>query len=453
MSEILESLRLGESRSEERLTIAGVGELPSYFDVTGLAAASFGAAGLELARVSSPDAESPRNVQVDRRLASHWFGWSIRPQGWELPSIWDDLAGDYRTMAGWIRLHTNVPAHRAAALRVLSGVRDRNSAKAEILNRSGEELETEIVGEGGCAAEMRSLVQWQEHTHGVAVAQAPLVTWSSPKSCPVDRVEIDSRRPLANVKVLDLTRILAGPVASRFLAACGADVLRIDPPGWDEPGVIPEVTLGKRCTGLDLKDAGDRSVFEGLLKSADVLIHGYRAGAMEGLGYDEDTLSTMNPELINVSLNAYGWAGEWKTRRGFDSLVQMSTGIADFGMQQSGLDRPRPLPVQALDHATGYLLAAAVLSSWGRRKRGEMRSAKLSLARTAHLLCATVDTEYGGDFGTSRDDEIDPRVEATDWGPARRVRWPLQVDGVEFNWKFPASRLRSARPVWSGATG
>ena len=124
---------------------------------------------------------------------------------------------------------------------------------------------------------------------------------------------------------------------------------------------MPEVTIGKRCAGLDLKVHEDRAVFERLLTEADVFLHGYRAEALDRLGYDAETVRRLNPRVIDVALNAYGWTGPWTGRRGFDSLLQMSTGIAAHGMAMAGVDRPRPLPVQALDHATGYLMAAAVL--------------------------------------------------------------------------------------------
>lgn len=449
LNEMLGALRDAERGSDASLREIGTGELPSYFDVTGLATAAFGAAGLEVARLSCAAGEPPPEIQVDRRLASHWFGWSLRPQGWEMPSAWDDLAGDYEAVDGWIRLHTNVPAHRLAALSVLAGARDRGAVEAEVSKWVAEDLESAVVGAGGCAAAMRSLEQWRAHPQGVAVAQTPLVVWSPPHSCAADRTVVDAARPLAEIRVLDLTRILAGPVGSRFLAAYGAEILRIDPPDWDEPGVIPEVTLGKRCAGLDLRDRADRSTFEDLLTSADVLLHGYRADALAGLGYDDETLRALNPALIDVSLNAYGWAGEWKNRRGFDSLVQMSCGIAEHGMTQSGVGRPRPLPVQALDHATGYLLAAAVVSGLARRNQGEVRSARLSLARVAHLLGATKGSSHGPDFAPASEDELDPRIENSDWGPAKRVRWPLKIRGVEARWDHPASQLRSVPPAWS----
>ena len=150
-----------------------------------------------------------------------------------------------------------------------------------------------------------------------------------------------------------MTRVIAGPVCTKFLAAYGAQVLRLDPPGFAEvPALLPETTAGKRTAALDLRVEADRGIFENLVADADVLVTGLRADALAGLGYGDGTLTAINPALIVASLNAYGWDGPWRHRRGFDSLVQMSCGIAAAGSLAAGRDEPLPLPVQALDHAT-----------------------------------------------------------------------------------------------------
>jgi len=256
-------------------------------------------------------------------------------------------------------------------------------------------------------------------------------------------------RPMAGIKVLDLTRVLAGPTASRFLAGLGADVLRIDSPDWNEPGVVPEMTLGKRCARLDLKNADDRQTFENLLKDTDILLHGYRADALEQLGYGEAALQAIAPGLIDASLNAYGWSGPWRNRRGFDSLVQMSTGIAEAGRQWKKSDKPVPLPLQALDHATGYLMAASAIQALSERlKSGRGGSALLSLARTAKLLVDAgqvpeqlpLRAEEPGDQGLV--------VEQTAWGPAHRLLPPVTISGTPLQWDLPAGELGSHRAKW-----
>jgi crotonobetainyl-CoA:carnitine CoA-transferase CaiB-like acyl-CoA transferase len=299
---------------------------------------------------------------------------------------------------------------------------------------------------------MKSALVWAEHPQGLAVAKEPLVIWEEYAPAPAQRLPLAGQRPLAGLRVLDLTRVLAGPAATRFLAGFGADVLRIDPPGWDEAAAVPEMTLGKRCARLDLREADDRATFETLLASADVLVHGYRSGALAGLGYGEAERRSVNPGLIDVALNAYGWSGPWSIRRGFDSLVQMSSGIADFGMKQASVDRPFPLPVQALDHATGYFMAAAILKALTvRRDQGRVLSARLSLARTADLLARTRRDRLHDGLCPETEGDLDPCREATLWGPAKRVRFPLNIAGLMPDWPHPAGPLGTSSPAWADA--
>ena len=425
------------------------GALPSIFAVTDLASGSIGAAALAVAQLVGTRTGSLPEVRVDRRLASFWFASSIRPNGWSLAPPWDPIAGDYRGADGWIRLHTNAPHHRAAAERVLGAQKDRESVAAAVSQWTTTELEAAIVGAGGCAAQMRSIDAWAAHPQGVALGTEPLARIDTTERGPDRDWPIANGRPLAGVRVLDLTRVLAGPVASRFLAGYGADVLRIDPPHWNEPGVVPEVTLGKRCARLDLTAADDRARFHALLVGADVLLHGYRATAIDRLGFDAATRAQLNPGLVDVSLNAYGWSGPWRDRRGFDSLVQMSSGIADAGMRWKRADRPFPLPVQALDHATGYLMAAAAVRGITQRMTtGRGTIARLALARTARLLIDLGDQPSASALAQETAADLDGAVERTTWGDARRLSAPVSIGGTPMRWSLPACELGSAEPRW-----
>jgi hypothetical protein len=432
----------------DRLSVEGAGSLPSAFPVTELAVAAIGAAALAVSELIGLIGKAP-SVTVDRRLASLWFGWSIRPVGWELPPAWNPVAGDYRTANGWIRLHTNAPRHRAAALSVL-GCREERAAVAEEVGRwNADALEQAIVDVGGCAAAMRTIGEWARHPQGRAVATEPLIAFTRTTGEWTTTWRPSPARPLRGLKVLDLTRILAGPVATRFLAGYGAEVLRIDPPEWDEPALAPEVTLGKSCARLDLRIAADRAKFESLLAQADVLVHGYRPGALDALGYDETRRLAIRPGLVDATLDAYGWSGPWRTRLGFDSLVQMSAGVAAAGMAWRQADRPTPLPVQALDQATGYLMAAAVIRGLIDRLRGHgALTARLSLARTALLLGAPLPETALAAFAPATDADYTPREESTPWGPAKRLSGPAIIDGNPFRWDHGASELGVAVPSW-----
>jgi hypothetical protein len=439
---------LGETGGLPPIEIVGNGALPSAFAVSDLAAASVGVAGCAVANLIAQRGADVPLVHVDRRLASMWFGFSVRPQTWTLPPPWDAIAGDYAARDGWIRLHTNAPHHRAVVLSVLQVGTDKITVARAVAQRSAGELETQIVDAGGCAAVMHSAAAWKAHPQGAAVALEPLLDVRTTDSGGDVAVQAPRSRPLAGVRVLDLTRVLAGPVATRFLAGFGADVLRVDPPWWDEPSLVPEVTLGKRCARLDLREREARERFEQLLTRADVLVHGYRDGALERLGLGEERRRALRPGLIDVSLDAYGWSGPWRMRRGFDSLVQMSSGIAEAGMRQFGHDRPFPLPVQALDHAAGYIMAAAAVNGLATRERaGRGSSARTSLARVAKMLLEMpASSEEALEPEPASD--LDERIEATAWGPARRLRPPLDVAGAAMSWDRAAGALGSAVPEW-----
>jgi crotonobetainyl-CoA:carnitine CoA-transferase CaiB-like acyl-CoA transferase len=433
----------------EAITFTGEGDLSSAYPVSDFASAAIASAALSIAELLGPGSFPVPLVTVDRRLSSFWFGWSIRPIGWKMPATWDPLSGDYRARDGWIRLHTNAPHHRAIAERILGKHGEKAEMASAVAAWATHDLESAIVHAGGCAAEMRSAAEWAAHPQGRAVAAEPLVQLAAVHRAG-DFPWVPHRdRPLEGLRVLDLTRVLAGPVASRFLAGYGADILRIDPPGWDEPGVVPEVTLGKRCARLDLERASDRRTFEHLLTQTDILLHGYRPGALDRLGYDAAARRAISPALIDISLNAYGWSGPWSSRRGFDSLVQMSVGIAKAGMDWKQADTPIPLPVQALDQATGYLMAATAVRSIHRRMdRGETTTAQLSLARTAKLLTDMGERPMSSPLMPEDNRDLSSVVEHTAWGDARRLAPPAAVAGAPMRWDIPALKLGSGQPAW-----
>ena len=437
----------GKPSNLEQLSFVGSGSLPSYFAVSELAAASMGTAGLALAELT-------HNLEVttDRRLASLWFNKTIAPIDWKIPSEPALGPADYQTRDGWIRLHTNAPHHRDAALRVLDAPANRNDVAAAVATWDATELESAMVANGACAAQMHSWDAWQRHPQGQAVTAEPLLHWRAGTKAGASAWSIDRRQPLKGLRVLDMTRVLAGPAATRLLAGLGASVLRIDPPWWDEPSGAPEMSLGKRCTRLDLREKDGLAQWTRLLSEADVFVHGYRSDALATLGFDADQRQTLRPGLIDVSLNAYGFTGPWKHRRGFDSLVQMSMGIAHAGQQLSGAERPLPLPVQALDHGTGYLLATAILRALTMRlENGSGSIVNGSLARTGALLMQTLDADL---IHQPVIQPIEPadwseNLESTQWGAAKRLKWPTTVSGLRMEWEVGAGALGRHPAKWN----
>ncbi len=454
LSEIWLSLG-GSSDQLKRASILGNESLPSVFPVSDLAAASIASAGLAISELLELANDSTASVIANKRLASLWFGRSINPQGWKLPPTWDSVAGNYPCLDGWIRLHTNAPHHRKAALQALliedsaKAPATRDKVAEVLLGIGKQELEDSIVDNGGCAAAFNTAREWASHPQGSAVSTEPLVHFNKYEETAPNNWKADKEKPLKGIRVLDLTRILAGPVATRLLAGLGSDVLRIDPIGWDEPAAAPDVTLGKRCARLNLKTSNDREVFKRLLSSTDILIHGFRAGAMCDLGFDSTQLREIKTNLIEVTLNAYGWTGPWKQRRGFDSLVQMSCGIAHEGMRLLGKDSPYPLPVQALDHSAGYTMAAAAIRGLSERvQSGSGSTSKVSLARMAKLLMQHQSGTGTEIFGPADSKDFQTDIEQTVWGPAMRLLSPLSVSGTTISWDFPAGPLGSAEAKW-----
>jgi hypothetical protein len=443
MKEIFAALNINANYKTSRTD-----KLSSRYSVSELASASLGAVGVSISVLIEKLGllNYKPMVQVDNRLASLWFGQSIKPINWNMPPLWDSIAGDYRCSDGWIKLHTNSPHHRQAALQVLSCKADRENVALAVRKWKSENLETSIVEAGGVAAEMRAYNDWNAHPQGKAVAAESLIIKKQTKKSTINDWPATLEQPLAGLRVLDLTRVLAGPVATRTLAGFGANVLRIDPPNWCEANIVPDITLGKKCCELDLRNDNHRIIFEKLLQETDVLVHGYRPKALDLLGYSEKNRTAIAPQLIEVSLNAYGWSGPWAKRRGFDSLVQMSCGIADAGMSWAKKNKPTPLPVQALDHATGYLMAAAVIRAITAAIEGNgLTNTQLSLARTATLLMEHPQSEPGNLSLQPQSTDFCSEVEQTPWGQALRLRAPIKIKGTHMNWLRPSCELGSSK--------
>jgi hypothetical protein len=452
----------GEPGLPERVTSSGPAVvLPSVFDVTGLAADAVGAATLAVAELAAArrgsgavDAGDVPAVAVERRAAAAAFAGEalLTPLGWERPPPWDPVAGDYRAADGWVRLHTNYAHHRAAALGALGldDGADRDAVAAAVAALPGVEVETLVVDAGGCAAVMHTPGEWAAHPHGRVALAEPAVAAAVDGTVEVPaELRSPGSAPLAGVRVLDLTRVIAGPVCTRVLAAWGADVVRVDPPGFAEvPALLPETTAGKRRVALDLRDDAGRAAFERLAAGAHVVVDGLRPGALDGLGYGTAALRELNPALVVACVDAYGWHGPWAGRRGFDSLVQMSSGIAAAGGAAAGVDGPRPLPAQALDHGAGWLLAAGVARALTRLAVDEAPSEVwTSLAGVAALLLARpLPDELEVHAPSWTDDDTVP--DETAWGPVRRVPCPGTIDGVRGGWTLPAGPLGTDRPQW-----
>ncbi|MFE2303336.1 CoA transferase [Streptomyces sp. NPDC059445] len=396
-------------------TVARAGTLEAALPVRALARACVGAcalAGAELGARRAGLARVPRVSVDDGAVATAFVSERhLRIDG-RAPRNFAPLSRFWRTADGWVRTHANYPHHRARLLRALGAADDASpeDVAALLAGRSAREVEETVYAAGGLAVALRTPKEWSAHAQGRALAEHPLIEWdgSAGRGGPAGGGQggAGGRRgrglgplsadgtllPAAGVRVLDLTRVIAGPVATRTLALLGADVLRVDAPHLPEdPDAHADTGFGKRSTLLDL--TADRRALDELLASADVVVTGYRPGALDRFGLSPAALAERRPGLVVAQVSAWGAYGPWGGRRGFDSLVQVATGIA---ATEGSPERPGALPAQALDHGTGYLLAAAVLRALTEREeRGHGAVVRLALARTAMWLTDGIGRQEG----------------------------------------------------------
>ncbi|MFI2199206.1 CoA transferase [Streptomyces sp. NPDC020192] len=430
------------------------GALPARLPVRQLARACVGACALaaaELAARRAGLAEVPAVRVDDGAVAAAFQSERQLLVDGRAPVVFAPLSRWWRTADGWVRTHANYPHHRARLLGALDLPQDASAAKAAALlaERPALAVEEAVYGAGGLAVALRTPKEWAATEQAAEVTARPLVERerldaSHTRVLPPLAPGAAPLLPAAGLRVLDLTRVLAGPVATRTLALLGADVLRVDAPWLPElPDQHADTGFGKRSTTLDL--TGDRDTFEELLASADVVVTGYRPGALDRFGLSPEALIARRPGLVVAQVSAWGAYGPWGARRGFDSLVQVATGIA---VTEGSTEEPGALPAQALDHGTGFLLAAAVLRALTERSYdGGGRSVRLALARTAHWLTDGIrptpadGTPYEGP---------DAWLAETD-GPLGRLRHalpPVAFAGGPEGWAAPPVPWGSSPARW-----
>ncbi len=307
------------------------------------------------------------------------------------PPQWAELSGLYKTADGFLRAHANFDHHRDCLTHALELPADtsRKQVEAAAAKRTTSSLDEDITQLGGACAVLRTLEEWDTHPQSAAISALPLIEITRVADTPTGRLcdFNEATGALGGVRVLDLTRILAGPVCGKTLAAYGADVMLINSPNLPNIESIIETSRGKLSAHCDLQTPQGVNALHSLLKDAHIFVQGYRPGALTSLGFDAESLCKQYPGLIAVSLSAYGKDGPWQQKRGFDSLVQTATGFNAAEAQAFGSDTPKPLPVQILDYATGFLMAyGAQVALYKQLTEGGSYHVELSLARTALWL-------------------------------------------------------------------
>ena len=428
--------------------------LPTNYRLGTAGAAVIAATGVAAADLWTLRTGQTQTVTISLRAAaaalrSHLY---LRVDGEPPRNLWDPVSGFYQTSDGrWIQLHCNFPHHRAGVVNLLGCEDSREDVATAVAGWSGQALEDALAEAQMCAGLVRHRQEWQAHPQAEAVAQLPLfeiikIGDSDPEPLgPGDR-------PLSNIRVLDLTRVIAGPVGGRTLAEYGAEVMRIGGPHLPTiPPLVIDTGHGKRSAALDLRTADDLAQLHRLIQQSDIFLQSYRPGALAGRGLSPEALAQRRPGLIYVTLSAYSHHGPWQGRRGFDSLVQSVSGIVD---EESAGGPPQHLPAQALDYLSGYLLAFGAMVALARRARsGGSYLVRVSLAQTGHWL------HHLGRITGDWHDQVLPDMSfdsvqdllgtsETPFGTLRYLAPVVQLSETPARWDHPAVPLGWHEPVF-----
>ena len=428
-----ELLALADLPAEHRLAVDLSGTdpvLPTPYRVGAAGAAALAAVGLAAADLWTLRTGRRQRVGVDVRAAAASLRSAryLTVDGRPPPDPWDPLSGFYPVRGGrWISIHCNFANHRAAALDVLGCGPERAAAEDACRDWEGLRLEDAIHGAGGCAGLARRAEEWARHPQAAAVAGQPLVEIRRIGEARAEPLP-PGTRPLAGVRVLDLTRVLAGPTCARTLAEHGADVLKITAAHLPDSGAAElDTGLGKLSAHLDLRTPEGIGRLHELLRGADVLSQSYRPGALAARGFSPEDAAALRPGLVYVSLSAWGASGPWRERRGFDSIVQSVSGMA---LAYGDGPKPRLMPAAAIDYVSGYLMAFGAMLALGRRAReGGSWLVRVALARVGRWIV---------DQGTIDPDRL-ARV------PAELP--PAEVARLTTETRSPAGLIRHLKPV------
>ena len=362
------------------------------------------------------------------------------------PGSWPELTRFYRAADGWVFLHGGFPPHAARLVAALDAPLDREALAARVARLPAQDVEDRCVASNTCGRRLRTEADWLAHPASAAVAARPVLDIAPLGGC-APRPWTPAATPLHGIRVLDLSRVLAGPTIGRTLAEHGADVIRIASPNLPSiEALVIDTGYGKRSAWIDLETDEGRAAMTALVREADVLIDGYRPGALARHGLDPDSLARLNPGIVLVSLSAWGEDGPWGGSRGYDSLVQAAVGLA-------GGDPPRRLPCQPLDYLAGYLGAfAAMRALMVQAEGGAGARIGLSLAGMAHWLRAMAKQIGPVASPPDRNPTVDEIAEEmceveSPFGRITALRPALGVPWRSRQWAPPV-RLGTHPPAW-----
>jgi crotonobetainyl-CoA:carnitine CoA-transferase CaiB-like acyl-CoA transferase len=420
--------------------------LPTPFRIGETSAAALAAVGLAVSDLWALRTGRRQDIAVDTRqaTASLRSGHYLKMDGAEVSTERNTVMGVYPAKNGrWSYLHCNFPNHRAAALSVLGVPEDREAVRQAVAKWDALELEEAIIAAKGAGGMVRTMDEWAKHPQAAAISSLPLmeivkVGDSVPEKLP------DGARPLSGIRVLDLTRVLAGPTCARTLAEHGADVLKITGKHLPNIGYQEYDTgHGKLSAHLDLREPRDVEILRGLVSETDVFSQGYRPGTLGGRGFSPEALAKLRPGIVFVSLCAFSHVGPWASRRGFDTVVQTVSGITNRQGELFPGASPGPqfYPVSAIDYLTGYLMAFGAMVALARRAReGGSWLVRISLAQTGRWL-----------VGRGQVPEAQLKGVPKEFTPDELTKWSMTSDTPvgRLGHLAPVVRLSETPPRWA----
>jgi crotonobetainyl-CoA:carnitine CoA-transferase CaiB-like acyl-CoA transferase len=433
--------------------------LPTPFRIGAAGAAAVAATGLAAADLWELRGGRPQEVSVDLRqaVASLRSGHYLQVNGEAVRTDRNPVMGVYPAKNGrWSYIHANFPNHRAAAMSVLGVPEEREAVRQAVAKWDALELEEAILAAKGAGGMVRSMAEWAKHPQSAAIASLPLMEILKIGDSPPEPLP-EAERPLSSIRVLDLTRVLAGPTSARTLAEHGADVMKITAAHLPNIGYQEYDTgHGKLQAHLDLRQPQDVETLRGLVREADIFTQGYRPGTLGNRGLSPEALSQLRPGLVYVSMCAFSHVGPWASRRGFDTVVQTVSGITTRQAELFPGANPGPqfYPVSAIDYLTGYLMAFGAMVALARRAReGGSWLVRTSLAQIGRWL---VDRGEVPESALSDvDKELYPAEIArlsiesdTPVGRLRHLGPTVRLSETPPYWARPSAPLGHHQPVW-----
>ena len=423
--------------------------LPTPFRIGETAAASLAAVGLAVSDLWELRTGRPQEVRVDARqaTASLRSGKYLEMDGTPVAAERTPVMGVYPAKNGrWSYLHCNFPNHRDAALGVLGVGEDREAVRRAVAQWDALELEEAIIAAQGAGGMVRSMAEWAQHPQAAAVASLPLLEIEKIGDSPPEPLP-EGPRPLSGIRVLDLTRVLAGPSCARTLAEHGADVMKVSGPHLPfSPSQELDTGHGKLSTHLDLRHDDDVETLRELAREGEVFSQGYRPGTLARRGLSPQDLAKLRPGIVYVSLSAFGRVGPWAHRRGFDTVVQTVSGITHRQGELFPGAEPGPqfYPVSAIDYLTGYLMAFGAMVALARRAReGGSWLVRASLAQTGRWLV---------DRGQVPEAELRDVPEEFTAEEIKRWSTTTAVPGGRLRHLSPVVQLSETQPYWARPT-